>query len=201
MLDTKMYGEGLILIEVEPIKNKKQIEAMKKILKGGNIRNYCLFVLGVNIGLRVSDLLNLRVKDVVDNYRVKEYITVKERKTSKTRVFSINKNAKQAIQDLVSCYRKPDPNSFLFKSRQGVNKPITRVQAWQILNDAANGIGLNQKIGTHTLKKTFGYWAYKQGIDITLLQKIFNHSSPAITLRYIGITQEDINEVYINLNL
>lgn len=201
MLDTKMYREGLILIEVEPIKNKKQIEAMKKILKGGSIRNYCLFVLGINIGLRVSDLLNLRVKDVIDNYRVKEYITVKERKTSKTRVFSINKNAKQAIQDLVSCYRKPDPNSFLFKSRQGINKPITRVQAWQILNDAANGIGLNQKIGTHTLKKTFGYWAYKQGIDITLLQKIFNHSSPSITLRYIGITQEDINEVYINLNL
>jgi integrase len=198
MLDTK---GGLILIEVEPIKNKKHIEAMKKILKGGNIRNYCFFVLGINIGLRVSDLLNLKIKDVIEGNKVKEYITVKERKTSKIRVFSINKNAKQAIQDLVSTYKKLDPNSFLFKSRQGVNRPINRVQAWQILNDAADSIGLNQKIGTHSLKKTFGYWAYKQGIDITLLQKIFNHSAPVITLRYIGITQEDINEVYINLNL
>ena len=56
-------------------------------------------------------------------------------------------------------------------------------------------------IGMHTLRKTFGYWAYKQGIDIILLMKIFNHSSPSITLRYIGITQEDINNVYISLNL
>ena len=56
-------------------------------------------------------------------------------------------------------------------------------------------------VGTHTLRKTFGYWAYKQGIDITLLMRIFNHSAPSITLRYIGITQEEINNVYVNLNL
>jgi len=93
------------------------------------------------------------------------------------------------------------PERFLFSSRKGNNRPISRVQAYRIINEACRIAKIKGSIGTHTLRKTFGYWAYKQGIDITLLMRIFNHSSPAITLRYIGITQEEINEVYINLNL
>lgn len=84
---------------------------------------------------------------------------------------------------------------------KGENQPITRIQAYRIINDACAIAKIKGAIGTHTLRKTFGYWAYKQGIDITLLMKIFNHSAPSITLRYIGITQEDINNVYVNLNL
>lgn len=189
------------MIEVNPIKNKKQIEQMKKILRGSSMRNFCLFVLGINVGLRISDLLNLKIKDIKEGNKIKDCITIKEKKTGKTKVFHINKNANSAIRDYLAVVDNLNVDSYLFKSRKGGNNPITRIQAWQVLSDAAKDVGINDKIGTHTLRKTFGYWAYKQGIDLTLLQKIFNHSAPSITLRYIGITQEEINDVYINLNL
>jgi len=188
------------MIEVNAIKDKKQIEKMKKVLKSRNLRDYCLFVLGINVGLRISDLLELRISDVVDG-RIKDLITIKEKKTGKTKTFQINKNANTAIREYLDSLGQYDKDWYLFKSRKGDNKPISRVQAWQVLNDAAKAAGINDDIGTHTLRKTFGYWAYKQGIDITLLQKIFNHSASSITLSYIGITQDDINNVYLNLNL
>jgi site-specific recombinase XerD len=75
------------------------------------------------------------------------------------------------------------------------------VQAWEILNHAARTIGIREKIGSHSLRKTFGYFAFKQGASLTLLMKVFGHSSEAITARYIGITQDDINQVYVNLNI
>lgn len=190
------------MIEVSALKDKKQIDKMKKILKSNNIRDYLLFVMGINVGLRISDLLKLRICDVVENEKVKNQVTVLEGKTKKTRVFTINKSTATAIKEyLYTLNNTYDPQWYLFKSRKGDNKPISRVQAWQVLNDSAKLAGVTEDIGTHTLRKTFGYWSYKQGIDITLLQKIFNHSSPAITLRYIGITQEDIRDVYNNLNL
>lgn len=179
--------------EVGAIKDKKQIEKMKKSFT--NDRDLLLFTLGINTGLRISDLLGLRVKDVSS-----PNIKIREIKTGKQRELTLNDTAVKAIRAyLNSTDLKGD--DFIFQSRKGVNQPITRVQAWQILNDAAKRAKLDINIGTHTLRKTFGYWAYKQGIDITLLQRVFNHSAPSITLRYIGITQDDIKNVYINLNL
>ncbi|MEN8906579.1 MAG: site-specific integrase [Clostridiales bacterium] len=189
------------MIEVNPIKNKKEIEKMKKILKKTSLRDYCLFVLGINIGLRISDLLNLKVSDIMIGKKIRDSIQIKEIKTGKTKIFQINKNAGVAIRDYLADTNNLSEEMYLFRSRKGNNKPISRIQAWQVLNNCANIVGIKDKIGTHTLRKTFGYWAYKQGIDITLLQKIFNHSAPSITLRYIGITQDEINDVYINLNL
>ena len=89
---------------------------------------------------------------------------------------------------------------YIFKSRNGKNKPITRVRAYTILNTAAKNIGL-EEIGTHTLRKTFGYWFYKETKDIALLQQLFNHSSPSITLRYIGINQDVLDTALDNFNL
>ena len=185
------------MIEVNPLKNKNQIDKMKKVLKS-NPRDYCLFVLGINIGLRISDLLNLKISDVTDGEKIKKVITIKEIKTKKTKTFQINKNASNAINEYLTSLDDYSTEWYLFRSRKGDNKAISRVQAWQILNDAADFVGIKDRIGTHSLRKTFGYWAYKQGIDITLLQKIFNHSAPSVTLRYIGITQDEINDVYIN---
>jgi len=88
----------------------------------------------------------------------------------------------------------------LFPSRKG-GTPITRQQAYRILNEAARAVGITDQIGTHTLRKTFGYHAYKQGADITRLQYLLNHSAPSVTLRYIGITQEELDNVYLTLNL
>ncbi|HNW16740.1 MAG TPA: tyrosine-type recombinase/integrase, partial [bacterium] len=86
-----------------------------------------------------------------------------------------------------------DDDEFLFLSRQGGKRPLTRVSAWRILNSAAREVGL-EGIGTHTMRKTFGFHYYRMSKDIAMLQKIFNHSSPAVTLRYIGITQDAIDE-------
>lgn len=78
---------------------------------------------------------------------------------------------------------------------------LDRVQAYRILNKAAQAVGVKERIGTHTPRKTFGYHHYKKYNDIVLLQKIFNHSSPSVTLRYIGIEQDTIDESYMNFYL
>jgi len=187
---------------VDAIKKIKQIDSIKKILRSGNKRDYLLFVMGINIGLRISDLLRLRLGDVLnEKNRPKELFWIKEQKTSKVRKFMINDSVKKALQEVFGGRAVVKPQDFIFVSRKGENKPISRVHAWYVLNQAARSIGITSSIGTHTLRKTFGYHAYKQGIDITLLQSLFNHSTPSITLAYIGITQDDINQVYIRMNL
>jgi len=185
---------------VEPIKSLKKIDDMKKILKAQNPRDYLLFLIGINTGLRISDLLKLRMGDMISGKKIKDYTIIREKKTGKEKKFMLNNNVKKALKEYMDQGYITESEDYLFKSRKGV-KPITGVQAWQILNKAARSVGINDRIGTHTLRKTFGYHAYQQGTDITLLQKVFNHSAPSITLRYIGITQEDIDNVYVNLNL
>jgi len=184
---------GVIFLEfVQPIRDKKQIDNMKRYLKEKNERDYVLFVLGINSGLRISDLLPLTVEDVKE----KERITVREKKTGKTKDFPLSINCKKALAE----YLKDKETGYLFASRKG-SKPISRQQAYDILNTAARAVGINDKIGTHTLRKTFGYWAYKQGISLEIIQKLLNHSAPSVTLRYLGITQDELDSVYINLNL
>ena len=141
-----------------------------------------LFVLGINTGLRISDLLELKVEDVRD----KIHIVLIEQKTGKTKKFLINN---QLREDLNKYTEGMINNEYLYQSQKGNNKPISRVQAYRILNDVANKVGL-EDIGTHTLRKTFGYWHYKQYKDVALLQELFNHSAPSVTLRYIGINQD-----------
>lgn len=93
-----------------------------------------------------------------------------------------------------------DSNEYLIKSRIGVNKPISRYMAYKILNETASMFGL-ENIGTHTLRKTFGYHFYNQTKDAATLRLIFNHSSDAVTLRYIGILQESINTKIDNFEI
>ena len=188
---------------VQPIRDIRKIEAVKKVLLGSanGTRNHLLFVLGINSGLRISDLLNLSVGDVVnDQGNIKAAITLREQKTGKEKSFPLNINAVKAISLHIKTIPQNDLIAPLFASRKG-NKPISRVQAWEILNRAAEDVGITEATGTHSLRKTFGYHAFKAGIGIERLQTILNHSSPAITLRYIGITQDDINDVYLKLNL
>lgn len=181
--------------EVQPIRETKHITAIKKALHG---RDLLLFIVGINSGLRISDILELKVGDL----RGKDSITVRETKTSKPKRFIFNDSIKKAMCELV-----PEPaanDEYLFKSRKGDNQPLGRTAAWRILNGAAERAGLKETIGafgTHSLRKTFGYFAYKNGTDLALLQSIFNHSSQATTLRYIGINQDRIDSVYTGMNL
>ena len=169
---------------VQPIRSQQQIAEIKEELKKIDEKYYIMFVLGINTGLRVSDILTLKVSDI---YK-KRHIVIVEQKTRKNKRFLIN----DKLQAEVSEYIKKNALSedkYLIQSRKGDNKPISRVQAYRVLNQAAALLGLDE-IGTHTMRKTFGYWHYKQNKDVAILQEIFNHSSPSITLRYIGINDD-----------
>lgn len=184
---------------VQPIRSLKQIETIKKLLKQQSLRDYCLFVLGINSGLRISDLLKLRISDVAEKGNVKDRIRLRENKTNKFKDFPISDNAKSAIREYLKS-RQYSENEPLFISRK--NKGfLLRQRAYKILNEVARSIGIKEKIGTHTLRKTFGYHAYNNGYDIAIIQKLFNHSSPSVTLRYIGITQDEMDDVYLSLDL
>lgn len=184
---------------VQPIRSLKQIETIKKLLKQQSLRDYCLFVLGINSGLRISDLLKLRISDVAEKGKVKDRIRLRENKTNKFKDFPISDNAKSAIREYLKS-RLYSENEPLFISRK--NKGfLLRQRAYKILNEVARSIGIKEKIGTHTLRKTFGYHAYNSGYDIAIIQKLFNHSSPSVTLRYIGITQDEMDDVYLSLDL
>jgi integrase len=195
---------------VEPIKDKTQIENIKKCLKNGHgkyagsLRDWLLFTLGINSGLRISDLLKLTVEDVEGMDR----ISVKEKKTGKAKDFPLSDNCKTAIVEYLTA-TKLTPGH-LFRSRNlgfyGATKSISRQQAYDIINSAARDTGIitksnGVKIGCHSLRKTFGFHAYNNGVPIEVIQKLMNHSSPAVTLSYIGITKQTLDSVYINLNL
>lgn len=184
---------------VEPIRNKKQLDNMKRYLKEKNLRDWLLFVLGINSGLRISDLLALTIADVKD----KDRITIREKKTGKAKDFPLSDTCKKAISDYLKV--NSSAGSVLFPSRKSAGSKntgaLSRQQAYEIINGAARAVGITEAIGTHTLRKTFGYWAYQAGVDIAKIQKLLNHSAPSVTLAYIGITKEELDEIYINLNL
>ncbi|MDR1978892.1 MAG: site-specific integrase [Synergistaceae bacterium] len=182
---------------VRPIKDVKKIESMKLILKNQSIRDLLLFVMGINTALRVSDLLTLTVGDVRDNNGVfRNFVRMKEGKTGKLKEFPLNDAVLKVLREYVGAGMESD--RFLFLSAKG--GALSRVQAYRILNEAAQRAGIDA-VGTHTLRKTFGYHTYRQTRNLGLVQKLLNHSSSIDTLRYIGIEQEDLDAAYLGLNL
>lgn len=182
---------------VQPIRDPAKIEEVKSLLKHSSYRDYFMFVLGINTGLRISDILPLKVKDV----RNLDHITLVEKKTSKTkkknkeRKFRINKELRVEIQEYTNGMADDD---YLFPSQKGGH--IKRIRAYEILKEAGEHAGIGE-IGTHTLRKTFGYHFYKRYKDVAVLQAIFGHSAPSITLRYIGISQDEIDNFLDDFNL
>jgi integrase len=170
---------------VQPIRDKEIIEDIKrKLFQEEDKRNYILFVIGINVGFRISDILPLRVRDLK-----KPLLYITEKKTRKQKAFEMNPSVRRELLALVK--DRPD-DEFLIKSREGVNKPLGRSMTYKIMRAITQEYKL-EGIGNHTLRKTYGYHFYKETKDIATLQKIFNHSDPNITLRYIGITQDTIN--------
>jgi len=195
--------------EVQPIRDTKKIDAMKSIMKGeSNYRDLLLFVLGINTGLRISDILALKWGNFLNGggrlLKAGDQLNVVEIKTKKVKSFVINRSVAEALKLYHDSLANVNPDDPVFSSRKtddGTLQPITRIAAWQMLNRYANMVGLNDGIGTHTLRKTFGYHLYKKGVALEYIQKMLNHSSPAVTLRYIGITQKQLNDIYVELNL
>lgn len=177
---------------VEPIRDIKVVLDIADYLKTGNQRNYVMFMFGIYSGLRISDILLFRVRDV----KGKEFISQREKKTQKEKRFPINRELKAILDDYIKNKRDFE---FLFKSPNKPNAPITRQQAYNILSEAGRQFGLDG-IGTHTLRKTFGYHLYRQTQDAALLMDIFNHSDIHCTLRYIGVDQDCKNKAYNGLS-
>ncbi|MHB9943601.1 site-specific integrase [Clostridium sporogenes] len=171
---------------VEPIRDTQKVRDIQEYLKRTNERDYILFITGVYTGLRISDILRLKVKDV----KSKRFIYIREKKTTKQNIIEINKLLEKEYSWY--CFEKED-DEYLIKSREGVNKAISRVQAYKIIKQVGKDFGI-ENLGTHTLRKTFGYHYYKQTKDVGTLMKMFNHSDPSITLRYIGIIQDQLNK-------
>lgn len=186
--------------EVEPIKNTRDINKIKQYLYGKeNKRDYCIFVVGINVGLRAGDLLSLKINDVTDGNTIFDTVTIKEQKTGKTRNFALNKNAKEAIQIYLNSLANYDTEDFLFKSRKGGHLGVRPLH--HIIKTLTRDLGIKGNFGTHTLRKTMAYHRYINNVPIETLQKLLNHSSSAITLRYIGITQKVIIDCYNAVNL
>ena len=184
----------------EPIRNKQHLKQLSGYyLSRGQYRNNLLLVIGAHTALRISDILSLVWKDVYDEETESFYshITVKERKTGKTKTIALHSEVIKALQ----LYFPTRKGEYIFAGNRRSQKAISRVQAWRILHFAAKAIGLLIRISPHGLRKSFGYWAWKNGVSPVVLMSIYNHSSYEVTKRYLGISQDEIDEVYLSAAL
>lgn len=177
---------------VEPIRDNNKLEDILQYLKKTNSRNYMLFCLGLYTGLRISDILKLQVKHI----KGKDSIRIREKKTKKNKVIKINKFLKKELENYIE--GKEDYEYLIANTKQGLS-PITRQHAYHIVKETCEKFGI-YNVGTHSLRKTFGYNYYKKTKNIAVLQNIFNHSEPSVTLRYIGINQDTISDAYESIN-
>lgn len=165
------------------------VRSILDYLKEWDEKYYIMFMIGIYTGRRVTDILKLQVKDVINKDSL---LIKKEIKTGKMSNMDFNAELKRALK--MYCENKPS-NNYLIKSRKGGNNPLTRQAAYQVLDRAAKKFGLDQ-IGTHTMRKTFGYHLYYEAKkDIVLVMNALGHSSEHITLRYIGITGDEVNTI------
>ncbi len=192
----------------QPIRKQQDLEAFMDYYKtvNQNPRNQLLISMGLNTALRISDLLSLQWENVYDEKknRFLGHIELIEAKTGKLNCIYMNASIKQALLTYGSYVRehtgrKLRGSDFLFKGNK--NTPISRVQAYRIIRKAADGCELSGVISPHSLRKTFGYHAWKQGTPPVLLMEIYHHSSFSITQRYLGIEQDDRDEVFKNICL
>lgn len=187
----------------QPIRSTVQLNQFKKYYLeiSPEERNYALIILGLNTALRISDILQLHVSDVWDcsKHKFKRHIEVMESKTGKQTSIYINKEVQHA---LAQCsLKQKDADEFLFPSRKYKDMPLSRYQAYRIVKQAAVYAGMPEHISCHSLRKTFGYHAWKQSVPPAMLMDIYNHSSYQITKRYLGIDQDDKDQVFEKIKL
>lgn len=199
----------------EPIKSVEDINRISSyLIEKERYRDNMLFIVGINFGLRVSDLVQLQFIHLIDeSFSFRTSFPVLEKKTRNTRKVQRNRyiTINEAVMDAVELYLRHTScklDDYMFRSESNrctENKPMTRMSVDRIMKEVTQTLGINAKVATHTLRKTFGYHQMvMSGNDprkLLLLQKIFGHSSSAQTLDYIGITREEIEDAYLGLNL
>lgn len=188
----------------QPIRKTEDLNRIKSYYKNEcpHPRNYLLIIMGLNTALRISDILQCQWEDVYDfkNTEWKEHIVIVEKKTGKNSSVWINHNLQMALREYAAFLEKENirifPQKFLFESLGFENKPISRIQAFRIIKRAAEACNITEVVSCHSLRKTFGYHAWQQGISPVLLMNIYNHSSFQVTQRYLGIEQDDRDKVF-----
>ena len=198
--------------EVDPIRSKEELSCMKEYLKREEgPRNYLIVALGVNSALRISDLLGLQVKDVrKPNGELRDRVDLREGKTNKEKKYRLSEGAKSALRyyfdnidsNLYFGHDTIQQDDYLFASQNEPHEPINRSWAWQKVKDAAQHCEISETIAPHSLRKTWGYMARTQeDIPISLIMSKLNHSNEQVTLRYIGIIQEEVEEAEEQVSL
>jgi len=200
-----LQGKDNNMSTTQPIKNIDEIHQLRNFFYDrGEIRNYVLITLGINTALRISDLLRLTWQDVW-NFKLqcfKVHINIVEQKTGKTTNIYLNRQSLDCLDILKHTLQdKIYPSKYIFESRIGKNNHIGRNRAYMIIKNACHSLGYEDNLSCHSLRKTFGYHAWKQGASPTVIMSIFNHSSMEITKRYLSIAQDDKDEVYKNIQL
>jgi len=196
---------------VDPIRDKKKLSQIKNQLEGAKrYRELLLFVVGINTALRISDLLQLRIGDFIDeDGNIRERFSIREEKRDKRNVVVINSSIRDALEKFLVGYPDitKDADHYLFfstrnsKSYRNFTKSISRIQAWRLIAEMCQAVGLNGNYGTHTLRKTWGYHARQNGVPLELIMAKLNHSNIAMTKRYLGITDDELQAIAEGLNL
>lgn len=192
---------------VDPIRDKKKIAQIKNLLRGeGRYRDLLLFTVGVNSALRVSDLVQLQVHDFVDTEgNMQDSFRVREEKTDKGRIVTINDAMTDAFREYLVAYpgivANPDNHLFFNVKTGHFDEPIGRKMVWVFMSEICAAVGLKGNYGSHTLRKTWGYHARISGVPLSFIMEMLNHSSEKVTLRYLGITADELAEVARNLNI
>lgn len=193
---------------VEPIRDIKKVVQIKNILRWKNeIRDLLLFELGINSALRISDLLTLTVNDLYEIHLVaRDFFDIREEKTGKTNRITITPKVKDTLQ----LYRETYPhivesfeNYIFFKKKTFPlgSEAIGRKMSWLFLSRICSEVGLKGNYGNHSLRKTWGYQARMNAIPLEIIQNKLNHSSLAVTQRYLGITADEIEDACNKLDL
>ena len=182
-------------IAVDPIRQIKDIKAISK-MTSGNPRDHLLFVMGINNGLRACDLVRVKVGDL-RYLKVGDTLTIKESKTGKDNILVVNKTVYKALQAYLDAIR-PDDDAYLFASRKG-NGHLQSQAVSKLVKKWTGAINLKGNYGSHTLRKTWGYiQRTMHGVGFEIICKRYNHSSPAITMRYLGIQDREVHGVLMN---
>jgi integrase len=184
------------VIDIQPIKLKKDIDAIKQLLSD-KPRDFLLFVMGINNGIRASDLLKIKVGEV-RNLKSGQALKIREKKTKKINVLVINKPVYKTLQNYFEKLNPAD-DDFLFQSRKGENKPLSVMSANNLIKTWTKAINLDGNYGTHSLRKTWGYHQrVTHNIGFEVIAERFMHSSPKTTMRYLGIDKDEVRGILMN---